>query len=318
MLSPTDVHYLAGLLTKISNPESVDIMLGDVVHDNIADKDRDVDITITYKDVNGLISAFKGIEVKRHSRPLDVTHVEQLTAKLNDMPGLSHRGIVSASGYTKAAKKKAKAHAIDLFSLIPWNNTLEGFAHVSFSSDFFTQERTLTWVGMPLVSYNPSEDVPDEIKNQIKKNTSVSVVSDCKNNNLITLQQLSDKLISKAVGELMDKENIKSLAPGIEKQVKYLLKGIKDVYVDLKDSKLYLKEALLQGKVKWNEHNISPEFKVLIKEGETKPYVGCAIAELSKGNLVGFTVSQFDRSMELINISLNDRNREKIRSIKLK
>jgi hypothetical protein len=54
VLSPTDVHYLVGLLTKISSPESVNIILGDMVHDNIADKDRDVDITVTYKDTNGL------------------------------------------------------------------------------------------------------------------------------------------------------------------------------------------------------------------------------------------------------------------------
>ena len=79
MLSPTDVYYLVGLLTQISSPENVDIILGDMVHDNIADKDRDIDITVTYKNANGLISAFNGIEVKRHSLPLDVTHIEQLT-----------------------------------------------------------------------------------------------------------------------------------------------------------------------------------------------------------------------------------------------
>jgi len=88
--------------------------------------------------------------------------------------------------------------------------------------------------------------------------------------------------------------------------------------VDLKDSKLNLKQALLKGKVKWNEHRISPEFKVLVKEGESRPYVGCAIAELSKGNLVGFTVSKMDRALKLINIPLNDRNREKIKLLKLK
>ena len=75
---------------------------------------------------------------------------------------------------------------------------------------------------------------------------------------------------------------------------------------------------MVQGKVKWNERRISPEFKILIKEGELKPYVGCAIAELSQGNLIGFTVSQIDRVLKLINIPLSDRNREKIKLIKLK
>ena len=318
MLSPTDVHYLVGLLTQISSPENVDIILGDMVHDNIADKDRDIDITVTYKNVNGLISAFNGIEVKRHSRPLDVTHIEQLTAKLNDMPDLSHRSIVSASGYTKAARKKAKAHSVDLFKLIPWNNPMEGFEHIKFPPDFFIKEIALIWADRPLLAYNPSENIPDEIRKQITKNSHIDGVKGCDGDSYKTIQQLSGKLISRALAVLKDREDIKSLAPGAEKQVKCLLKGIDGIYVDLKDSKLYLKQALLQGKVKWNERSISPEFKILIKEGELKPYVGCAIAELYQGNLVGFTVSQVDRAMKLINIPLNDRNREKIKLLKLK
>lgn len=318
MLSPTDVHYLVGLLTQVSNPENVDIILGNMVHDNIADKDRDIDITVTYKDANGLISAFNGIEVKRHSRPLDVTHVEQLTAKLNDMPDLSHRGIVSASGYTKPARKKAEARGVDLFSLIQWNNTMEGFEHISFPPDFFMKEMTLIWADRPLLTYNPSENIPDEIKNQITKNPSVGGVTGGEDNSHITIQQLSDKLNLSALTVLKDREDLKSLAPGAEKQVKCLLKRIDGIYVDLKDSKLYLKQALLQGKVKWNERSISPEFKILIKEGELKPYVGCAIAELSQGNLVGITTSQMDRNIKFINIPLSERNREKIKLIKLK
>ena len=318
MLSPTDVHYLVGLLTKISSPESVDIILGDMVHDNITDKDRDIDITVTYKDANGLISAFNGIEVKRHSRPLDVTHIEQLTAKLNDMPDLSHRGIVSASGYRKPARKKAEARGVELFSLIQWNNTMEGFGHISFPPDFFIMERTLIWADRPLLTYNPSENIPDEIRNQITKNPSVGGVTGGEDNSNITIQQLSEKLNLNALTVLKDREDIKLLALGAEKKVKCLIKGIDGIYVKLKDSKLYLKQALLQGKVKWNERSISPEFKILVKEGELKPYVGCAIAELSQGNLVGITASQMDRNIKFINIPLSERNREKIRLIKLK
>ncbi|MFH1417172.1 MAG: restriction endonuclease [Planctomycetota bacterium] len=318
MLTATEVHYLVGLLTQISSPENVEIILGDMVQDNIADKKRDVDITVTYKDANGLISAFKGIEVKRHSRPLDVTHVEQLSAKLNDMPDLSHRGIVSASGYTEPAKKKAEAHGVDLFSLIQWYNTMEGFEHIRFPPGFCIKEMILIWAGRPLLTYNPSENIPDETRDQITKNTSVSGVAGSEDNSHITIQQLSDRLNLNALTVLKDREDIKSLAPGAEKQVKCLLKGIDGIYVNLKDSKLYLKQALLQGKVKWNERSISPEFKILIKEGELKPYVGCAIAELSQGNLIGFTVSQVDRALKLINIPLSERNREKIKLIKLR
>jgi len=234
------------------------------------------------------------------------------------MPNLSHRGIVSASGYTKSALKKAEAHGVDLFKLIPWNNSMEGFEHCSFSPDFSIKEMSLIWSGRPLITYNPSENIPDEIRKQITKNSHINSVKDCDGDSYKTIQQLSGKLNLRALSVLQDREDIKSLAPGVEKYVKLLLNGIDGIYVDLKDSKLYLKQALLQGKVKWNEHSISPEFKVLIKEGELKPYVGCAIAELSQGNLVGFTVSQVDRSLKLINIPLSARNQKKIKLLKLK
>jgi hypothetical protein len=234
------------------------------------------------------------------------------------MPDLSHRSVVSASGYTESARKKAKAHGVDLFKLIPWNNTMEGFEHIRFSQDFSIKEKALTWTGRPLITYNPSENVPDKIRNQVAKNPNVGGLTGGEDNRCKTLQQLSDKLNLRALSVLKDREDIKSLAPRAEKQVKCLLKGLDGLYLDLKDSKIYLKQALLQGKVKWNECSISPEFKILIKEGELKPYVGCAIAELSQGNLVGFTVSQVDRSLKLINIPLSDRNQEKIKLLKLK
>ncbi len=207
MLSETDIHYLVGLLSLVSNPDSVEIMLGDTVRDTTVGKDRDVDITITYRDSNGLKSVFSGIEVKKHSRPLDIIQVEQLSIKLNDMHDINQRAIVSASGYTQPVIKKAQAHGVDLFNLIPWNNPMNGFEHVQFPPDFY---------------------------------------------------------------------------------------------------------------IKCNGEKLHRDFKVLIKEGESKPYVGCAIAELPNGNIIGLTVSQFDRSIKCVNIPISDRNRKKIYLHKLK
>ena len=219
MITPTDIHILVGLLTLVTSPDDIEITLGDLVYDVKAAKRRDVDVTITCKDTNGIVSAFKGIEVKKHKNPLDITHVEQLCIKLNDMPAISHKAIVSASGYTKPAHKKAEAHGVTLYSLIPWSNRVEGFEHVQFAPNFV-------------------------IKQQV--------------------------------------------------------------------------QALVEGKVVWIEHNLSPEFKILVKDGELKPYVGCAIVEMLGGNLGGITVSQVDRNVNFINIPVSERNKEKIRKLQLK
>src|SRR6185295_17033603 len=128
----TDVHYLVGFLTIMSNADDVEISLGDMVYDEAAEEVRDVDITVTYKDEQGLLSAFKGIEVKRIGRPLDVAQVEQLAAKFRDMPSINHKAIVSASGFSKPAVKKAGAHGVELFTFAEWLNPMTGFDHLKF------------------------------------------------------------------------------------------------------------------------------------------------------------------------------------------
>jgi len=49
-------------------------------------------------------------EVKREAVPLDVTVVEQLAMKLKDMKSITHRAVVSASGFTDAARAKEGLH----------------------------------------------------------------------------------------------------------------------------------------------------------------------------------------------------------------
>src|SRR5262245_1663985 len=91
MLTHTDIHYLVGLLSRAAAPADVEVELGSTVYDHAAEKVRDVDVTITMRSAGGTITAVSGIEVKDHSRPLTVEHVEQLCAKLKDLPQISIR-----------------------------------------------------------------------------------------------------------------------------------------------------------------------------------------------------------------------------------
>ena len=87
----------------VSRPDGVEIELGSMVYDGSAEEERDVDVTVRSTNTKGVVSAFEGIEVKRHTRPLDVIQVEQLCKKLIDMPDITQRSIVSASGYYEPA-----------------------------------------------------------------------------------------------------------------------------------------------------------------------------------------------------------------------
>lgn len=63
-----------------------------MVFDEASGTLRDVDVTVTTSD--GGVRGFAGFEVKRWVKKLDVSHVEALATKLNDMPGITQRAIV--------------------------------------------------------------------------------------------------------------------------------------------------------------------------------------------------------------------------------
>ena len=238
MLTPTDVHYLVGLLTLVSTPEDVEITLGDLVYDPAADEERDVDVTVTYRDGDGSISVFKGIEVKKHTRPLDVIHVEQLIAKLTDMPSMNHRAIVSASGYTKPARLKANAHGVELFELVDWKNTMEGFQHVKFAPWLTAQQTVFDWASLPVIIFNPNQPIPEETRNQIKHENHICDAAGKMYAQCPTVEQFIKSLMFNALIGIREEESITDLPVGSIKDVRIHLDYPDEIYVELQGGKL--------------------------------------------------------------------------------
>ena len=145
------VQYLVGLCCLKWDPNAIDVTIGDMVLDTAAGKERDVDVTVTVAESGSTTHAFKAYEVKREGTPLDVTDVEQLCLKLLDMPSITHRAIVSASGFTDGAQAKAAHHGVQLFALRQWTRPLqEQFPSLTMQGTaeecFPTSKKLLCWV----------------------------------------------------------------------------------------------------------------------------------------------------------------------------
>lgn len=144
------IQYLVGLCCLRGDPNAVDITIGDMVFDQAADKERDVDVTVTFVDSNNATTAFKAYEVKREGTPLDVAEVEGLCLKFTDMPRITHKAIVSSSGFTNGARSKATKHGVDLYTLEAWSSPLEsdfpsfGIAGIPEAALLFTRS-LLVW-----------------------------------------------------------------------------------------------------------------------------------------------------------------------------
>ncbi len=312
MLTEIDVHYLVGLLIFSSGPNDVEVEFGNLVLDTAAEELRDVDVTVTRKNADGTLSVFKGFEVKDHSRRLDSSHVEQLCLKLNDMPDIKERAIVSASGYTKPAIKKAKRHNVSLLHLLPWN-VPRGFDLAKFHEHFGFKERRFLWNGALDIQLNPDNPLPLDLLAQNPR------ICDSKGNDLPVkdLDTWVKKQAQSAVGKFGFQSESDSFHHKETKNVKFDFTVVGEVCVNLPGSLIPVQRVIINGPVQCVEEPMKTDFRMLLKEGDTDPYVGCAITELPNGNLFGFALSSGKHDLHLINIPINDRLRKKIYRQKL-
>ena len=147
-LSHNDIHYLVGFLYVATGRTDVQVTLGERILDITAEEKRDVDIVIlSVKD-----HAFIGIEVKDETRPLDVIKVEGLCQKLNDMPSLSMRAIVSTSDYTAPARRKAEAHGVKCLKLV--RGAIPKFDSIDFSLLNHMTVESSNWIGAPEIVWD--------------------------------------------------------------------------------------------------------------------------------------------------------------------
>ncbi len=183
-LSPMLVQYLVGLCCLKWDPDAVDVTIGDMVLDPAAGKERDVDVTVTITESGSVTCAFKAFEVKHESAPLDVADVEQLCLKLLDMPSVTHRAIVSASGFTSSAESKAARHGVALYELRPWTRPLQeqfpAFTMQGTAEDCFPMSQLLLcWINQRFAivareakasfSVQPNDKLYDASGNQYPK-----------------------------------------------------------------------------------------------------------------------------------------------------
>jgi hypothetical protein len=316
MLTPTDVHFLVGLLTQISRPDGVELELGSMVFDAVAEEHRDVDVTERAVGEDGAVSVFEGLEVKDHRRPLDVTHVEQLCAKLRDMPAITNRGIVSASGYTEGAINKARHYRVTLYSLVEWTAPVE-VATVTLMPNFEYVQSGYRWVVGPHVHFNPNREVPESLVQQLMAETAVFDKAGAPLAVTPTYRGLADRLASVAANVAKAQGHPVEMAVGEKKPVTFNIRLEDEPFALIGDERLPLTEARVSGVIEYVEQASQPLCKVLVRLDDQRQIVACAVFEMSGGNLGGI-VFDGNRQLRFLSIPVADRLLRKINRRKLK
>ena len=300
MLTPVDVHHLVGLLSVPAGPENVEIVPGE----------RDVGVTITARDKEGKVTAFHGIEAQEHARPLDVADVEQLCASFKDMPGLTSHAIVSASGYTKPAIRKARHH-----SVVPWS-----FAPLDDPSNGIDQVRWFEFVGQPRVTFRR---VDRRESSFLDGNLPVRLHDGSENASLRTVADWAAHVVASAVNRVIDGEEFQ---PRLSQFTDGHVDTFGSVVVTFEQHLLFgppeysfaIDAAFVTGAIVCRTSTTKLDFRILVEDGDDVPFAGCGIAVLPKGNLVALSISNIAKTVNVLNVPLTDRLKKQIRLQKIR
>jgi Restriction endonuclease len=315
MLTDIDTHYLVGLLSSIAAADAIEVELGSRVVDSIANTERDVDITIAYPNGDSRTRILAGIEVKAHTRPLDVAHVEQLAAKLNDMPTLDVRSIVSASGFTDPARRKAEARGIDLFNLRPWNFKTQLLDSVNLHETFQFHMRALEWAAPPRVSFETQPEVP--LAATVGYTTTAAIKTAEGFISLSTLGAVAENVQRQILDVLKSSSVIMSLPDGRTAAGQRQTAVLTDRPTIEVDGRHYeVGRAVVTGDVRWAAVS-PPNFFMLARDGEERPHVACVVGEIPGGHLVGLALNNQGQA-SVISLPVTERNRKKIFRQKLR
>ncbi|MFA5830148.1 MAG: hypothetical protein WC843_06730 [Candidatus Gracilibacteria bacterium] len=323
MLTPIDVHYLVGLLSRNIEGALVDVMLGDMVYDVAKNGKRDVDITV--KDKSGVITVYKGIEVKafikaKKLRPLSSDIVDGLIRKLQDMPEITHKAIVSATGYTAGAVNKANYHGVNLYEFKTFEGDLDG-DHIKMTFGAENNQfinNVYYWIGNIQLVINPKESLSEDLVEKIKKSKQFigrdgHILKKCPTLDLF-LKNIKDYSLNKIIQD----ETIVKPPIGTPFVVDQIITTHDQplVYIEGADP-VTIKEIRVTGRVNSEQRICVPQFKALFRQGMKDPDIVSMLFEDANRNLHGISIPKHGNIISALHVPLSDRLKNQIRQQKI-
>ena len=308
MLTPTDVHYIVGFLSLSAGPENVEIELGDFVYDEASRTRRDVDVTITCRNSDGSRAAFRGLEVKAHKRRLGSEHVEQIAQKLADMPSITSRAIVSASGYSKPAVRKAEYHGVDLYELRDWEPPT-GYEHFKAETVPAARE-SYGWVGNVNIRVNPHRE--HTLEERLILNSDPEMVFESSPESKYKLKAWLADIRKLAAKEAATRAGPIATEGRHQKNATVTIQFTEKAFAVQNGERVLITSVRFSGALERRVEQLPSVMKALYKLGSAQPIAGCAISDFGgEWGLVALIISD-RRTLELARVPIADRNKRKI------
>lgn len=332
MLTPMQVQYLVGLCCLKAHPDAVELIVGNMVTDSATDTKRDVDITVTIKDENGATYAFKAYEVKDESTALDVSQVEQLCMKYIDMPLFTHRAIVSASGFSSSAVRKAVYHKVELYTFEDWSpsTSLDGLHEFSVDGtppiSWSFSKALLVWLDGTYFHHEVSEQVPEFV---VRNDTPLLSKDGKLHPNYKIAQSFWNELMlrsteillhvppaSEQLSTIVGKEAINDSE--VWRQV-HTLDVLQDgVYILVNEKLVNIQTVTITGNMQWKKSVFIPQFHILKRLSDGEIFAANAIADGSRpGEMYTLTISPGSQQVSVGLFRLTPKQMHALRNLSL-
>lgn len=339
MLTPMMVQYLVGLCCLRSDPDAIDVTIGDMVLDDAADKERDVDVTVTLTGDEGEIIAFKASEVKHDGRALDVTVVEQLIQKLSDMRKITHKAIFSTSGYTDAARAKALSHGVELYTLKQWDHAISqdfpDFPGVGTPAEFLAHFQSSLLYWSDFHTYFVASGGPARFT--FTNETPVVSPDGRAHSVYATMLEYTNDLLMRSTGILCKRDPaatvLKTFPYGMNEKSEGYLSGpawphthtldlaSDGAYLQLNDlDPFQLDSVTISGHLQWRKRVVEPDFRILERVGDNSIFARAAVADngVDDGHMFAMIFPSKGRELGIHSFQIPEKQRNMIRQLKIR
>lgn len=106
-----DLERLVAVLEELLRPAGLHVRSPDHVRDTVTDRLREVDVAIRASATGPVVAI---CECRDRATAEDVTWIEQVVTKARDLEGSPPAVLVSSSGFSKAAREKARSYGHDV------------------------------------------------------------------------------------------------------------------------------------------------------------------------------------------------------------
>lgn len=289
MLSETDIHWIVGFLYLVSRREDITVVLGEKVYDEASETDRDVDIMIASVANISMV----GVEVKDRGRPLDVGIVEGICQKFADMPTITSRSIVSSSGYTAPARRKAERHGVACLRIV--RGAIPPFPTIDLSKVQEMRTSYVDWIAGPHVQLLASTNLSEFDCAQILPDTVLSYQSESEAPRVNTLQGLADRVVSGVTSSWEGPSNVGETTVTLDVE-------IEDApIVQIGEHLIEFSKAQVTGVVRVMEEAIPLNQSCYLEDAAGVPFAAVALVELRTG-LLGLSVSSSGQELRTFHI----------------